>query len=82
MKRNDIIKVINDNNEEKEYTLLAIFTMNGNQYIVYKDINNNSINEDLLASRIDEFKEDMKLFPLTDDEWNMITEEYQKLITM
>lgn len=80
MKKNDIIKVYNENNEEKDYILLAIFTINGKQYIVYKDINNESINENLLASRIDEFSKDMKLFPLSDKEWDMVSDEYQKLI--
>ena len=79
MKKEDIIKIIN-NNEEKEYILLAIFTINGKQYIVYKDIDNDSINKNLLASRVDEFKSNMKLFPLTDEEWNTVEEEYKKII--
>ena len=68
MKKDDIIKVIDENNLEKEYNLLAIFTINGKQYIVYKDINNESVTENLLASRINEFSTDMQLFPLSDEE--------------
>ena len=80
MKKNDIIKIIDDNNEEKEYILLAIFTLSNGQYIVYKDVNNNSINDNLLASRVEEFESNMNLYPLNDEEWDMIEEEYKKII--
>lgn len=80
MKKNDIIKIIDDNNEEKEYILLAIFTLSNSQYIVYKDVNNNSINDNLLASRVEEFESNMNLYPLNDEEWDMIEEEYKKII--
>ena len=49
-------------------------------FLMYKDSNNESINENLLASSIDEFSKDMKLFPLTDKEWDIVSDEYQKLI--
>lgn len=81
MKKDDIIKVIDENNEEKEYNLLAVFTINGKQYIVYKDINNKSVTENLLASRITEFSKDMKLIPLTNEEWDIVSNEYEKLIS-
>ena len=80
MKKDDIIKIINDDNEEKEYVLLATFIDSGKQYIIYKDINNNSIDKDIMASRIDEFKVDMKLFPLSNEEWDMIIDKYKKII--
>ena len=66
--------------EEKEYILLAIFTLSNSQYIVYKDVNNNSINDNLLASRVEEFESNMNLYPLNDEEWDMIEEEYKKII--
>lgn len=80
MKKDDIIKVIDENNLEKEYNLLAIFTINGKQYIVYKDINNESVTENLLASRINEFSTDMQLFSLSDEEWDIVSNEYENLI--
>lgn len=80
MKKDDIIKVLDENNVEKEYNLLAIFTINGKQYIVYKDINNESVTENLLASRINEFSTDMQLFPLSDEEWDIVSNEYENLI--
>ena len=80
MKKNDVIKVYDKEGKEKEYNLLAIFTLNGNQYIVYKDVDNKSIKENLFASRIDEFSNNMSLFPLNDEEFNLIANQYKKII--
>ncbi len=80
MEKDNIIIVTNDENEKKECYLLASLGINDKQYIIYKDVDNKDIDNNLMASRIEMLSEEMHLFPLSDDEWKLISDEYSKII--
>ena len=77
MESNNIIKVYDDDNNVKEYKLIAIYD---NKYIIYKDINNVFNNQDIYASKIISNNEVLKLGKLTDAEWKILENEYSNLL--
>ena len=80
MEKDNIIIVTNDANEKKECYLLASLGINDKKYIIYKDVDNKDIDKNLMASRIEMLSQEMQLFPLSEEEWELVSEEYSKII--
>ena len=73
----NIITIYDSENIEK-YKILLVIKKDYN-YIIYTDINNDSIKKNLYVVKTLDFN---NLTPITinDDEWQMINSEYNKLI--
>ncbi len=77
---NDIITVYDINGMAKTYKMLLVIKKEY-QYIVYTDINNDNIKENLYAIKINDL-DDKETLPINDEEWQMIEKEYQKIINI
>ena len=75
----DKIVLMDENNQEKEYKLLAIIDKE-DKYIIYTDLNNLDITNNLYVVKVKELNNNTLTIPITDDEWNMINEEYLSII--
>ena len=75
---NNSLIIYDENNNNREYSLLAIYD---DKYIIYKDVNNLSNDKNLYASKIILNNDIIKLESLSFDEWDLITNEYQKLLS-
>ena len=80
MNQNDIITVYNKKGDAIKCVLLCVIKKNNNEYIVYKDVNNYTINNDLLASKIKYQNKKIILEELDEQEWFYIEKEYTKLV--
>lgn len=61
---------LNENNEEKEYFIIKMFSYNNSDYMIYTE-NNDS--KDVYASKYEIKNDELKLYDIeTDDEWNYI----------
>ena len=76
MEQSDKMIVYDFNNNPKECVVLAILEKDNQKYIIYKDSNNPSIKDNLLASKLI----GEKLEELNDEEWEYVENEYKKLI--
>lgn len=74
----DIITLY-DNNQKKDYKLLLVINSEY-KYVIYTNIENTDINEDLHAIKIKEFNNNEETIPITDSEWEMIENELKKLV--
>ena len=75
---NKNIITIYDNENILKYKILLVIKKDYN-YIIYTDLNNENINKNLYAIKILDFNDQSPL-PINDDEWQMINNEYNKLI--
>ena len=75
----DIITLYDNNNQKKDYKLLLVINSEY-KYVIYTDIQNTDINNDLYAIKIKEFNNNEETIPITDSEWEMIENELKKLI--
>ena len=75
----DKIILLDENNQEKEYKLLAIIDKE-DKYIIYTDLDNLDITNNLYVVKIKELNNNTSIIPITDEEWNMINEEYSSII--
>ena len=76
----NIIEIYDENNEKKEYQLLAIIDKNY-KYIIYTDIENKDFKNNLYAIKVNNIDDISDTIPITDDEWEFIEKEYKKLIS-
>ena len=76
---NDIITLYDENNLKHEYKLLFVIDKEF-KYIVYTNVDNYNIKKDLYVIKVKSLNNNEKSIPITDDEWKMINDEYQKLI--
>ena len=83
MEKQDSIVLTDEYGNQKEGFILAQITHNNNKYIVYSDSKNPNLNEKLLASRIDEFNDELILYPIeTNEEWEFIENEFKKITSL
>ena len=75
----DKITLINENNEQKDYKLLAIIDIDY-QYIIYTDLDNNDFKHNLYAIKVKDINLDNNILPISDEEWNIINNEYMSII--
>lgn len=74
---------INNNVIECEVVLMCTNPQNNNIYMIYTDNTKNEQGQlELLCSRIEEMSENMKLFPLTDEEWAFIEKQMDNISTV
>lgn len=76
----DLITIYNKANEPKDYKVLAIIDKEY-KYIIYTDIENNAIDKNLYAVKTKSLDSMNETFPISEDEWQMIEKEYQKIIS-
>ena len=76
---NDIITLYDENNLKYEYKLLFVIDKEY-KYIVYTNVDNINIKKDLYVIKVKSLNNNEETIPITDDEWKMINEEYQKII--
>ena len=72
----DIITIYNNDNNKKDYKLLFIIEKEF-KYIIYTDLDNNDMFKDLYAVKVN--KDDNSL-EISDNEWQMIENEYKNLV--
>ncbi len=77
----DIITLYDDNNQSTDYKLLLVIDKNY-QYLIYTDLDNMDISKNLYAIKINNLKSNEEAIPITEEEWNMIENTYQKLISL
>ena len=76
---NDIITVYDNNNNGKDYKLLLAFNKEY-KYIIYTDLYNNDVNNNIYAIKIKSLNQSEDILPIDESEWKMIEEVYQKYI--
>ena len=69
----DIIKIL-ENNKETDYRILLTID---DKYIVYTNINNTNINENIYIIKIDE---NNNVIPISDKELKIVEKKYQNII--
>ena len=74
----NILTIYDNNDNIKKYKILLVIKKDYN-YIVYTNIDNENIKKDLHVVKVLNL-EDLSILPISDDEWNMIYNEYNKLI--
>ncbi len=74
----NIIKIHHSDGSTKDYKILVTIKKE-DYYIIYTDLGNNNIKEDLYAIKIKSF-ENNEVLPISDDEWLMIEQEYVNLL--
>ena len=72
----DIITIYDNDNNKKEYKMLFIIEKEY-KYIIYTDLENNNLFKKLYAVKINK---DNNTLEINNDEWQMIENEYQKLL--
>ena len=78
MMNENIIKIYDNNDFEKEYKILLVIEKDY-YYIVYTDLNNYSIKKDLSVIKVDSL-EHGNIITMDDNDWKMIEQEYNNLI--
>ena len=73
----NIIKIHHSDDSVKDYKILLIIKREY-YYVVYTDLSNTNIKEDLHVIKIKSLDSN-EILPISDDEWLMIEEEYNKL---
>ena len=58
---------------QKQCKILAIIE---NKYIVYTNINNNNLSENIMVSKFDKLTSEINLIPLDDYEWTFVEKKY------
>ena len=76
---NDTITLYDENNQTKEYKLLLIID-NDFKYIIYTDLDSNDLKDNLYAIKVKSLNNNEEIIPITDSEWIMIKEEYNKIV--
>ncbi len=76
---NDIITLYDENNQTKDYKLLLVIDKDF-KYIIYTDLDNNNIKNDLYAIKVKSLNNNEETISINDSEWNMIEEEYNKIV--
>ena len=74
----NIIKIHHSDGSIKDYKILVTIKKEY-YYIIYTDLGNTNIKEDLYAIKTKSFDNNEAL-PIIDDEWLMIEQEYNNLI--
>ena len=74
----DIITLYDENDSPKEYKLLMVIDKEF-KYIIYTDIDNQNIKKNLYAIKIKDYS-DKETIPIDENEWNMIENQYKKII--
>ena len=80
MNQNDIVTFYDKDNNIKKCIVLAFFQNNDNEYIIYKDINNQRNDYDILASRIIRNGDNILLNELNEEEWDYVEKNYTNLL--
>ncbi len=75
----DKIKIYDKDNNLKEYKVLLIIDLDY-KYIIYTNINNNNLEKDLLVAKVKSLDDINETLEISDEEWKMIEERYQKII--
>ena len=79
MLMNRDILTIYDDKQKKDYKLLFVIHQEYN-YIIYTDLDNNDLTKDLYAIKVKSLNNNSNTIPITDEEWLMIENKYNKLI--
>ena len=77
----DIITIFDNNNQTKDYKLLLVID-NEYKYIIYTDIYNLYIKNNIYSIKIKELISNEEILPINDNEWQMIEDNYLKLINI
>ena len=75
----DRITLYDENDNKKEYKVLLIIDEEY-KYIIYTDLENNDIRENLMVAKVKSLDNLEKTLPITPDEWQMIEDKYKKII--
>ena len=75
----DKIKIYDKDNNLKEYKVLLIIDLDY-KYIIYTNINNSNLEKDLLVAKVKSLDNINETLEISDEEWKMIEERYQKII--
>ena len=75
----DIITLYDENNQKQDYKLLLILDKDF-KYLIYTNINNNDVKNDLYAIKLKTLNNNETSIPITNDEWTMIEKESLNLI--
>ena len=75
----DIISLYDENNQKKDYKLLMIISKEY-KYLIYTDIDNMDLNKNMYAIKTKELNKLEEILPISEEEWKMIEEEYNKII--
>lgn len=74
----DVLTIFDENGKE-EYRLLLIIEKEF-KYIVYTNKENIKVDKDLYAIKVKSLNDNEDILPISDNEWKMIEQEYQKLL--
>ena len=74
----NIITIYDQNNNPEQYKILLIIEKKY-KYIIYTDIKNRNIKNNLYAIKVSSLKE-LKPLKINDSEWQMIEKEYNNSI--
>ena len=74
------VTIYDENNNPKEYRLLLILNREF-KYIIYTDIDNKSIDSNLMVAKVTSLDNINEMLPISDQEWQMIEERYKKILS-
>ena len=77
----DIITLYDESGNKEDYKLLLVIDK-GFKYLIYTDINNFDIKNNLYAVKINGLNRNEETVPIDDDEWEMIEKTYQEFINI
>lgn len=76
---NDIISIKGADGNFKDYRILLVLN-HEYKYIIYTDLGNTNFKENLYVAKVKTLDNLNETLELTDDEWQLVEEEYKKII--
>lgn len=68
-----------ENDVTKEYKVLLVIDKDY-KYVIYTDKDNYQPDKNLMVAKVKSINEMNESLPITDDEWKMIEDNYQKIL--
>lgn len=68
-----------ENDVTKEYKVLLVIDKDY-KYVIYTDKDNYQLDKNLMVAKVKSINEMNESLPITDDEWKMIEDNYQKIL--
>ena len=75
----DLVTITNENNEKHDYKLLMVIDKDF-KYLIYTDLDNPDYKKNLFAVKVKSINNNEETIPITDSEWEMIENEYKKIV--
>ena len=75
----DLVTITNENNEKHDYKLLMVIDKDF-KYLIYTDLDNPDYKKNLYAVKVKSINNNEETIPITDSEWEMIENEYKKIV--